>query len=612
MRLLKPFSFCILLFTVFLMPAISIAQCMFQPIPLRQKITAAEIAVIGKVIAQHSYVDKNGNIYTLNKIDISAWLKNQRANVREVYVITEGGEFEGKLQITTPAVQLQPGQQYFLMLEKDNRTKDDKNFRSTNPSKIQALVYADAQGALLLQDGSYHDITDNAKFSEEALLQKIYSYTKQTAKTSDGSVYRAKTQADLTGNVVAANPIVSLSPNPAPAGTIKSTDFLTITGSGFGTTVGTVSFKNADDGGATYITPPNASDYVKWKDDTIVVKIPSNAGTGRIKVNTYTSPDILTITYAHIAINSSFSGFASSTRQRYYLRKKNVSGGYTFKFNTPSGFNASTAAKNSFKRAITTWRCNTQINWEATGTTKLGYASDGVNSVLYDSTLPAGVLARATSRFGGGSTGSCNLFNTVWYLDEIDVQFQKVPLSGYTWQYGPASPTGTQFDFESVALHELGHAHGLGHRISGADVMNYSISNGVRKRVPAAAEIDGGVAKMAYSTIVTCFNPTGSGSKMLYDTTCTGKFAASENVESADQSLTNNRWYVYPNPVTSLLYIRSAETTEIRLINNTGAAVKQVILKPGLNKIDVSNISSGIYFIQSGNAAQRAKITIMH
>ena len=613
MRPLKPqpITFCILLITIFLLPAMSIAQCMFQPIPLHKKIAASAFAVLGKVSSQHCYMDNNGNIYTLNKIDITAWLKNHRANVSDVYVITEGGVVGDKAQITTPALQLLQGKEYFLMLQKDNKTNDDKSFRASKPSKMQVYVYADAQGALLLQDGNYHDITDNATFSEEALLQKIYTYTKQTAKKPDGSLFTARKDFSTTANKALAVSITSMSPKPSIAGTIRTTDFLTITGSGFGSDTGIVSFKNADDGGATYITPPNYSDYRKWKNDSIIVKIPSNAGTGTIKVNGTVSSSALAISYAHISINSSFSGFAYVTRQRYYLRKKNSTGGYTFRYNTTSGFDATTAAKNAFNRAMNTWSCNTQINWIASGTTTNTYASDGVNVVLFDPTLPAGVLARTTSRFSGSATSSCNLFNTVWYLNEIDVQFQKVPVSGYTWQYGPASPSSTQYDFESVALHELGHAHGLAHRIAGGQVMHYSIPNGVKRRIPATQEIDGGLLKMSYSTVATCFNPTGSGSKMIRDTSCTAKFADAD-IALNNQAAQNAKWFVYPNPATNILYIRSAENDELRLVNATGNAVKQVILQPGLNRIYLSNISNGVYYIQSSKTNQKAKITVLH
>ena len=56
---------------------------------------------------------------------------------------------------------------------------------------------------------------------------------------------------------------------------------LTINGSGFGatSTPSLITFKNADDGGATTISPI-ADQIVSWSNTQIQVKVPSKAGTG--------------------------------------------------------------------------------------------------------------------------------------------------------------------------------------------------------------------------------------------------------------------------------------------------------------------------------------------
>jgi len=675
-----------------LLPNFLLAQCMFRPLALNERIAASQFAVLGKLASKHCYADEKGNIYTLNKIYITAWLKNHRAHNGDIYVITDGGVVGNKAQVTEPAIQLQQGQEYFLMLENDNVTNDDKDFRFANPLKIQARVYADMQGAFPLQLGAYHDMANGERFSEETLIQKIYAHTRQTAKKPDGSLFVPRMQNSVANITAITADIMDFSPNPAIAGTIDEADFLLITGSGFGSDTGTVSFKNADDGGATFIKPPNYTDYVKWADDSIIVKIPAKAGTGKIRVNdTIISGPALTVSYAHTAINSSFSGFDSVTRQRYYLRNINDSGGYSFTYNTTSGFNANTDAKAAFERAMDTWRCKTGISWLVSDSTTSAFADDDENVVLFDATLPAGVLGRATSRFSASATGTCKEENTVWYLGEIDVQFIDTPDVGFTWQYGPALPSSSQYDFESVALHELGHAHGLGHRIASGEVMHYSISNGESIRTPSTEETDGGLAKMAYSKLATCFNPAGSGTPMIEDgcllpvtllsfTGILTKYGAelswttgneinssrfeiersnnghsfsrvgvvyargSSNAATAYQFTDNNitkglNYYrlkmidkdgkyaysgivlirfsaagalvVYPNPATNVLFIESTEDTELWLTNMAGIKIRKTTVKTGLNKIDVSNISNGIYYIQNKTGNQKTRIVIL-
>lgn len=494
------------------LPSVGTGQCMSFPVSFHDRINGSQSLLLGTVINKHCYRDDKGNIYTLNKIAVDAWIKNHNA-ATEVYVITMGGIIGNKAQVSFPAVQLTKGERYFFALENDNTAIDDPAIRGGQPLSIQAMPYADAQGAWLYQNGKYHDVFTEGALTEEALLQKIATYG-FVAKKPDGAVYIPK---NYSGKPDATNDINTFSPNPTDAGTVDPSDFLTITGSGFGTSPGTVAFPNADNGGSTTILPPNSSDYVTWTDNTIVVKVPSgeanNAGSGFFIVNgIFVSPAPLTVRYNHISINSNFSGFSTPTRQRFYLRNIDGSGGYTFVYNT--GFQANTAAVAAFERALNTWKCNTGINWRASGSTFSTYAPDGENVVLFDASLPAGVLARASSYFSGAASGVCNLQNTVWWMDEIDVQARPNG-SGVTWQFGPALATGVQYDFETVVLHELGHAHGLGHRIAFGQLMNYAVSNATNIRTPAPEEIQGGLDKMSYSVVPTCFNPANSGTQMI-------------------------------------------------------------------------------------------------
>lgn len=490
------------------------AQCMTYSIPITQRIENSRYIVKGKVYKQMTYKDSKGNIYTLNVLDVSRMLKGN-TSVHEIGIITLGGEFGHEMQLSYPSLQLNTEKEYLFFVEDDNHTIDHKEIRSLYPSMIQSNVYAESQGALPYENGYYQDAAGKHEYIEEKslfdLIQK--SDTGNIVTTTIQPVRRLGQNSSIANAAV----ITSVSPNVTKAGTVAAGDYITITGSGFGATQGAnhVSFLNADDGGASWINPI-ASDYLSWSDGSITVKVPERAGSGNINVAGSLSASPISVGYAHSAISSTFSGFGSSTRQRYYLRDKNGSGGYTFSLNSTSGFSANATAVNTLQDAMDTWTCNTSINWNLGASTTTGFGNDGENVVLFDNTLPAGVLGRMTSRFSASSTGACNTTNTVWWVNELDLQVRPdPPTAGTSWEYGPSSPISTEYDMETLLLHELGHAHGLGHRIAPGQTMHYAMSNGASARSLDTNEIRAGQEKIAYSIASTCFDPSGSGGPMV-------------------------------------------------------------------------------------------------
>ncbi|MFN8396955.1 MAG: matrixin family metalloprotease [Bacteroidia bacterium] len=486
---------------------------MMRPITLEQRATEASHIVLGRLLSKESYWDyQHHNIYTLNIIEVGAWLKGHQSQSK-IGVISLGGFVEDRGQISHPSVDVAPYNEYVFFLNADNQVLDNKAMRIQFPDMIQAETFASSQGAITKQSGIYHDLLSESPQDEASLFHKIEVFTHQQALTPTGEKFTPRLGDTYplyewaTGNE-RLMPITSFTPTPTNSGTIVTTDFVTITGSGFGAVAGTVFYTNADDGGATFTSSGIASDNVAWSATSITNKVARAAGTGPINVNgAMTSGSNLTINYAHLNINSTFQGFGSSTRQRYYLLNKNGTGGYTFVYNT--AFNSNSAAVAAFERALNTWRCATFVNFQRSGTTAISTAVlDGVNVVTFDGSLPVGVLGLCTTRFNGSATGGCNLANTVWWADELDVQFfPDPPTAGFPWEYGPAAPSFSEYDFESVAVHELGHGHGLGHVIAAGTVMHFGLANGQSARNLGANEINGGLNKMGYSTAAICFTP---------------------------------------------------------------------------------------------------------
>jgi len=295
------------------------------------------------------------------------------------------------------------------------------------------------------------------------------------------------------------------------AGTTDEENELLIEGSGFGNTPGSLAFPNADNGGLNSILIEYGTDIVSWTDSQIRVKIPKNAGSGTLNilngVGTPIGSTDINISWALNPLYHDFRQFDDFTRQRVNMIDANESGGYTLLLSSINGFSTNTEAIASLGRALGKWQCASSVNVELDhAPVDLPIANDGYCVVDFSFDLPAGVLAITSSRYKGSGNSNCSEFRTLWRLKEFDIEFahpSTLPNS-ITWNFGEGNPTAVQFDLESIALHELGHAHGLAHVVDEASVMHFSIANGNMKRELNAQEIDGAAHKMSYSTTSNC------------------------------------------------------------------------------------------------------------
>lgn len=63
---------------------------------------------------------------------------------------------------------------------------------------------------------------------------------------------------------------------------------------------------------------------------------------------------------------------------------------------------------------------------------------------------------------------------------------------------------------------------------------------------------------------------------------------------------------IYPNPAQNFITIKGAETEEVRIIDLSG---KEVLTAKNIGKIDISNLSAGMYIISCGDHKSRLVIT---
>jgi hypothetical protein len=567
----------------------SSAQELLYEVPLNEQIQNSSQIIEGKVLSKTSFWDANQyNIYTVNTIEVYKVFKGQTLTTIEV--ITEGGTVGYDIEIVNPSLQLAKGDIGVFLL----------NNNSLELSSVSAITTFESNSS---SQGFYkYNIQDNIASNPFGIKNGIASelYSEITAYTNTNytnvSSFDLNTEMDVLNSRRGGIAINSFSPTTITAGT-KS--ILTIDGAGFGSP-GTVEFRDANDGGASFYAALD-SQIISWTPTQIQVEVPSRAGTGTIRIFdsigfNVTSSSVLTISYAEI--NAETDTFTPGTVVAYQTQHvdDNGSGGYTWQMFT--GFNNNAAANQSFVRAFDSWVCETGVNWDiGTPTSTDVVADDDINIIRLDngSELPNGVLGRCTSRFSGCSSGP----NGFIFVTELDIVFD----DGINWQFGPGLPSFSQYDFESVAVHELGHGHQLTHVIDNNAIMHYAISNGEFNRELSANDIAGGNDVQSRSTaIAVC------GEGLMTNSAC--------SLSVADNFLSENLT-IYPIPTKDQLYIKRSSNLNLNdayIYDIRGQLISKIDVSQSSNlkTIDVSQLSSGMYFINihSDNASMTRKFII--
>jgi hypothetical protein len=470
------------------------AQCMLVPISLDQRLQQSPLVLEGVVTAERSlWDDLHHNIYTIYTIEPTSLFKGSLPSTT-VQVLDKGGQVGNQRDQVTNSLALHKGQAGVFALMPANKPVTAGTALYECYAGVQGLISYDPA------DRSAAGVFDRYASVEQALYPLLEAKTGNRRRAvgqlnwsqlrsgaghhHDHDHAAAATNRPSTTTAIAA--VTGFSPTTVTAGTGT---VLTINGTAFGSTQGTsyVQFKSADNGGTGWMTPLSG-DYVSWSDTQIQLYVPYGAGTGQIRVvtgSTNTSTGTLTVTYNITNLTYNTSHYFAK------LYSDNGSGGYTYSFFTDfSGTNAATY----FTRSMADWNCNSGVNFRINAsTTTVDVASaDGTNVVRFDngSELASGVLGQTTVRFTGCTASS-------WYVSEIDVVFD----DGINWYYGTGTPSATQYDFYSVALHELGHAHLQSHVINSGTMMHYSIGTAtVARGFSATQETAGGSYVMTQST----------------------------------------------------------------------------------------------------------------
>ncbi|MFH4963563.1 T9SS type A sorting domain-containing protein [Gaetbulibacter sp. M235] len=573
---------------LFLTTSNLISQVMLREIPLKQQIENASLVVEGKVLSKKSFWDvKHEKIYTANTIEVYKVFKGEP--VATIDVITKGGVVGTDFLIVSSASKIKENDKGVFMLQNTNIGHGTNDKIITKKYK----PYGAVQG--FYKYDLYSDIAVNPFNKKQGIFSSFYNEIMDITKTGFVEVAKynvSETNKSLNVSKALGTPIVSsFNPTTLTAGTKSQ---LTINGSGFGSS-GKVSFPDANNGGFLF-TDALASQIVSWSDTQIVVEVPSDAGTGKFRVTNDDSPTPLsrvastdlTISYSESNIEyDPGTGLQAYPLQHY---DENGNGGYEWEMQTDF-FNDTEhpGAKASFERAMDTWRCNTKINWTiANSATNIDVvARDGTNIVRFDNgdELETGVLGEC-SYWPNYYTGCAIGESVQFYVKELEIVFDDAT----SWYFGTGDP-GLNYDFESVAVHELGHGHLLGHVIDTNAIMHYNLGLGEFNRILSINDINAGLDVQSRSTSTSV---CGTLDPMTdYTGTC--------NL-SVDDIAFNEAVKVYPNPSNGQFYINNKlglNLTKAVVFDMSGRLISvfDILNSSNTKQINLTGLSKGIYLV---------------
>jgi hypothetical protein len=593
-------------FILFLIAGPVAAQTsLLYEVPLQERIEAAQLVVEGRVVDQHSFWNEGRSlIFTSSKVDIYRLFKG-RLLTGQIEVVTPGGRVGMTAQAVEPSLQLAPGDVGVFLVEAadegDGLGTSDASGRYVPVASVQGLVrYDEIRGSANDVFSTYGDIGGD-------LHAAIALSTGEPTVVGEYAVPLPVSQrVAKTGLAPSIN---SISPGTLTAGT---NTVLTIGGSGFeaydGGANSKVFFANADDGGSSLINAP-AGLISSWTDTEIQVRVPSRAGTGAVTVQTAsseqaTSASSLTIDYTLLGLPYNGDLWRTS------LAAKSA-GGYSMRMSTSTADGgvsfAESPAVAPFERALLNWQQITGLNIRTDGADidSSRVAPNSENDIITFETditpLPSGVLGRAYSGFI-----SCD--GQTWIVQGIDLQFRRDGNS-VTWNWGPDSNSGNRADFESVALHELGHAHQLGHIIAPGKVMHYALTNGTDVRVlNAASDIAGGndAIDFVQGLDYPCGTRTWTGMQRLVGVGVEDEMARSGYELSVP----------HPNPASEhaafTIRVDRMESVQIDVFDLLGRQVSRIhdgLLSPGVDhrfEVEASLLPAGVYFYTAAGSSFRS------
>ncbi len=472
-------------------------HCNMIKLSTAQLVQSSELMVRARVIERQSiWNTSKTKIYTVHHLLV---LESYKGNPNaELTLITEGGDLPELSVEFSDRIDLFTGDEAVLLLN-----QIPAHWKGL-PSYPDAFCVGTSLEGVFMVNPNNRNVSDifNRFNNIDELKRSFQNISGETARIF---IPELRNNLPETNGSTAAT-ISTLSPTVITAGT-KS--ILTINGTGFGATRGTgfVEFTTA----LGTFAQPFAKDYISWNNNQIRVMVPSRlvgqsadnaAATGQVRVTpsagaVVTSAGSITVRYALFNVPI----VAGDTAAVINAGNFNTLGGYTLQFNNQFNATFTTEGRETFLRALNKWLCATRFNWtiSATESSIRADLNDGVNVITDDvlSPLPSNVLGRGTNYVSGCGSGNATKAITIGQ----DIIFND-NAGGLTWNFGSDAPTASEIDFETVALHELGHLHQLAHtRSTSAEVMAATVGAGFSRKNLSQNDIDGGLDVIARGSL---------------------------------------------------------------------------------------------------------------
>jgi len=464
----KKIRFTVFTVTVLLCVNISKAQiCGSSNLALHQLIDEAEVVVTGKTINKQCFWNNDqSNIYTQYQLEAK---QSTKSNNDKIYILVEGGTIE---DITfevfgLPNLSLQNEGVFFL--NKNNILNDNK------------------------ANGNYYNLKDIAVYNTETnsiennsstiAVDEFNGLLKEKHKTVFSFVREEQKHYKQQATISSINPVKIAGGN---------NELLTINGTGFGSLSGNaiIAMRDASSLNSSLYVDIDKINIKKWSNTQIKFVVPgdeittnfSGVASGKIRITDSSGAITTSLQKVEISYNKKvFKG--KSVR----LRGKNLQGEILFYVERNL---INDGALPAVKRAFGIWNCATGSNFVYAGIVdNVCKEYDEQNVICYDTTVPTYNLAitRVVSR-------NCS---SIDLADQVDADLTFNP--NFNWSFTD-DLEGNQFHFESVLLHELGHAFMLGHVVNIEDIMYPSLINSLAKVTLTNNDVDGGISIMKIST----------------------------------------------------------------------------------------------------------------